>query len=187
MGMFDTFIWDKESAPKCLEGHQIFSYQTKDLDCNMDTYYVYKNEVFQYNKHHTTDESVFSTYEKADISKIAEYPRALLLRRTDMALPCGFTSTVRMYANCQHCRPVLTAGTGPSWNFDRVQENNVWVELDVKIQGGSIKEIAHPKESSSFRQAGSRETLKKMLKEQGVLVLEDDNPIAVAHFYRKEN
>ncbi len=42
MGMFDTvrFIPGKSDLPRCAAGHAIEYFQTKDFDCQLDTYYV---------------------------------------------------------------------------------------------------------------------------------------------------
>lgn len=47
MGMFDTIIlWTKKDKLKCRRGHKIDELQTKDLDCLLTNYILYKGTLF---------------------------------------------------------------------------------------------------------------------------------------------
>jgi len=171
MGMFDTIKFHKNCAPTCLEGHTISSFQTKDLECSLATYLVYEGKLYLKQRTSELDDSF--GYSKVEISKNYN----LLLHATDIATEIKLTSELRIYTACHQCRPILIAGA--SWSLDRIREEYVWVEFNAKFNNGEVEKLQAVSEN--------REALRNKLKAQGALLIEDDHPIAVAHFYKLEN
>jgi hypothetical protein len=87
--------------------------------------------------------------------------------------PVSPPAEVCVYSHCAHCEPVLVRVDRPSIWGDIVQEHRLFVELSLQFSEGEPMRVK--------RVTGGREELKDELRRAGLRVLEDDDPLAVAH------
>lgn len=168
MGMFDTLRFHENCAPTCADGHTCKSFQSKDLDCKMATYYVHNNQVFSFVASEAKNNFGYDELHQ-------EKDKLKLIRR-DEAVPFPLEGTLRIYTHCGKCRPLLLAKK--SWGGN-ISEEQVWLEFSLTVEAGEVKQLS--------RVSPSRDALRENLKTQGAQIIEDDHPIAAAHFYRLEH
>ena len=179
MGMYDTIWFIDSEAPKCVNGHPIHCFQTKGLNCNLDTYLVveggrvYHQEGRAYEK----DERVYSLGRYASYCE-DEMGETLGLVEEGRAQRSKISGVVTAYNGCGKCEPVYVYDVD-SWSGDKIGEKSSDSTFKFTFSNGVIIEIA-PVEPRT------REELRAKLEKQGCIVLEDDNPIIVAHKMHKE-
>ena len=80
---------------------------------------------------------------------------------------------VRVYSHCAHCEPVLVRTDRTSLWGDIVQEHRLFVEFTLQFPEGEPMRVKPV--------TGGRKDLMEDLRRAGLRVLEDDDPLAVAH------
>jgi len=181
MGMYDELRFDTVIAPRCGEGHPITYFQTKDLTCSMNLYFVtLDKEVFKLEREGWSpveNTRAFGKYARYTI--LEDRSKMLLTTQHTAVFDPNLHATARIYNGCGKCKPVLVTTTEPKlWSGDLIDERGSSFEYQLEIVAGrvtSIKPLICP----------TRDELKERLLKQGAVVLEDDHPIAAAHFYRK--
>lgn len=170
MGMFDTFIFHPDDAPKCHAGHPILSTQTKDLACKLTNFLVCKGKIYS-----LASEQADSGYRYNPKVQAREGGTIVLTeetRGTPYPLQRG---KIRVYTSCHQCDPILAVS---QWGYDDIDEKHVWVELSLEVDGFDVVgwELVN----------GDRQAQIEAFQKQGARVFADDHPIAVAHNYKKE-
>ena len=165
MGLYDTITFYADGVPACAAGHRIASLQSKDLECEMADYAVYRDRLYRVG---------------ADGEEAAALgpDGTLILQRERRADPIALTADITAYAHCECCRPVLfIEASGRAWG-DYVQERQPWCEWRLVVVAGAIE-----------RRVGvrleTREIVAETLRRDGIEVLEDADRLARLHFERR--
>jgi hypothetical protein len=90
-----------------------------------------------------------------------------------LALEEVFPGTIRAYTSCGRCDPVLIRNDTPSVYGDLVSEHQVFVDFELTFRAGEPLRIE--------RTSGDRDALKDEMRRRGMFVLEDGEPLAIAH------
>jgi hypothetical protein len=166
MGLYDTITFYADGVPTCAAGHQIASLQSKDLECEMADYAVYRDRLYR----------VGADGEEA---ATAGPDGTLILHRRRRADPLALTADITAYAHCERCRPVLyIEASGRAWG-DYVQERQPWCESRLVVVAGAIE-----------RRVGvrleTRDSVAETLRREGIEVLDDADRLARLHFERRD-
>ena len=168
MGLANTVIaLDAAPGLSCPAGHVLRSFQTKDLDhSSMATYLVHRGRLFLAGKGGLTDEcdETVSWRIQGNMA-IREHHYSLREVQPPQAM--------RVYGRCYECDPVLVRCDDTTFLGDLVQEHALFVDFRLTFRAGEPVQIE--------RESGSRAELREDLRRRGVYVLEDNEPLAVAH------
>lgn len=167
MGMFDYMVVLDESL-RCPDGHQLDGFQTKSFDNpSMATYLITGPDVYLVAR---------AGIGERDGNSAAHWrldgPGALYERRhavSSVVPPCE----VVFYTTCDACAPVLVRSDATRAWGDLVEERRLWVEFRATFGAGQSRRID--------RTSGARSDLIAELREQGLRVMRDDEPLAIAH------
>jgi hypothetical protein len=167
MGMFDTVIVvDELPGLSCPEGHVLRSFQTKDLDQpSMATYLLHGGSLFL-----AASDEKWSDYDEA-IGWRIDGAQATREHRYELR-EVSAKRTVRVYAHCRECEPVLVRTEHATCLGDIVREHKLFVDFTLRFRPGEPVQFE--------RTSGTRADLARDLRERAH-VLNDNDPLAVAH------
>lgn len=172
MGMFDHVVMLDEPLT-CPAGHSIGGLQTKSFpDPSMSTYLIRGDRVVRTAGRSwldATDEDERSAWRITGDEAVHE----TLYRLEPVSPPAD----VCVYSHCERCAPVLVRVDRASTWGDIVQEHRLFVEFSLQFSPPSSE--AEPMRVK--RVTAGREELMEELRRAGLRVLEDDDPLAVAH------
>ena len=163
MGMYD-YIVVLDEILSCPHGHRVDDFQTKSFaDPGMDVYLLEGARVFRIVRGFSRSEEVPEDWRIRGTEAVFErrYP-------LEAVTPPG---EIVFYTHCSACSPVLVR-TDRAFMGDLVDEHKLWVEFRATFRPGT-RQIE--------RVSGTRADLMSERREQGLRVLRDDAPIAVAH------
>lgn len=80
---------------------------------------------------------------------------------------------ILFYTTCDGCAPVLVRSDYPCVWGDLVAERRLWVEFRATFGTGQPRRIE--------RTSGTRDDLATELRKEGLRVMRDDEPLAIAH------
>lgn len=177
MGLYDSVLFvDRIDEVSCPRGHVVHWFQTKDMpEPAMSTYLVHRGRLYLAEAaddawgapsdatDHGADDAASSRVEPGVAAREHRYA----LREIHGPL------TLRLYGSCKLCDPVLVRRAEPGFLGDLVIEHGVFVDLRLTLQPGEPLAIE--------RTSGTRDDLKADLRARGSYVIEDDEPLAVAH------
>jgi len=173
MGMFDTVIvLDDVKDLACTRGHAQRSFQSKDFESpSMHRYFLHGGVLYRGAATFMDMDDEATAWRVDGTSAFSE--RRLTLTRT---IP---PAAVRVYTHCSECEPVLVRSERASYScIDIAQEHDVFVEFTLEFTEGKLARIT--------RRGGSRPDLAKDLRARGLYVLDDDDPLAIAHRHVRE-
>lgn len=167
MGMADTIVvLDEVPSLSCPAGHALRSFRTKDLDLpSMATYLLRGGRLFL-----ASNDDLRGCEQESDWriqGDVAIREARYLLREI---VP---QRIVRAYGECDECDPILVRSDHPTVLGDIVDEHKLFVDFILMFRAGEPVRIE--------RESGSRDELRDELSRRGVYVLEDDEPLAIAH------
>ena len=167
MGMFDHVVVLDETL-RCPHGHPVDGFQTKSFaDPSMATYLVDGPRVCL-----VTGRGLGARDDAA-----AEHWRlegdAAVFQRRHAAEPVVPPREVVFYTSCGMCPPVLVRGARARAWGDLVEERELWVEFRATFDDQGQRHIE--------RTSGTRDDLIAELREDGLPVMQDDDPLAAAH------
>jgi hypothetical protein len=164
--MFDSFTMAGEKdALLCAAGHECTNFQTKCLECDMSTYYVYDGSLFVVERNGWNDR-----WEEG----CRPHYKGLEITTSRYALPKGHSGHVVLYTSCEQCLPVLSEWAGESAWSDRVHEDKPWVEYEVEFETGRVVG------ATPIR----LETREDIRAKQGTSAIPDEDRVAKRHFER---
>jgi hypothetical protein len=166
MGMFDTIIFLDEPL-SCPAGHSLGSFQTKSFPSpSMSTYLIDRGRLFcAVRRSWADEEDEQATWRISGDEAIHE-----TRYRLEVVSP---SHEILVYSYCRLCKPVLVrVDPASSWG-DIVQER--WLEVDFSLHFPRGEPVRVK------RVSGDREALMEELRRSGLRVLEDDDPLAIAH------
>lgn len=168
MGMFDHVIMLDEPLA-CPAGHPVAGLQTKSFpEPSMSTYLIAADRIVRAGRHSwrdETDEDERSTWRITGDEAVHE-----TRYRLEPVLP---PAELHVYSHCQHCEPVLVRVDRASTWGDIVHEHSLFVEFSLAFPRGEPM--------TARRITGGREELMEELRRSGLRVLDDDDPLALAH------
>jgi hypothetical protein len=163
--MFDRVVMLDE-AVTCPAGHPLGELQTKSFsEPSMTTYLIEGSRVTRTAPRWHRDEEERSAWRIQGDEAVHE-----TLYRLESVIP---PAEVLVYSYCAHCEPVLVRTDRLTLSGDIVQEHRLFVEIELRFPEGvpmSVKRVS-----------GDRQRLADKLRRAGLLVLEDYDPLAVAH------
>jgi hypothetical protein len=168
MGLYDTVeVLDEPVALRCAHGHALRSFQTKDLDePSMSSYFVHGGRLYlAFARDNRTGVEHVERWRIEGDEAVQEHRFGL----REIAPP----RVVRIYGQCYECPPVLVRTDAATLLGDIVREHALFVDFALTFRSGEPVQIE--------RTSGTRDELKNELRARGVYVLEDDEPLAVAH------
>lgn len=80
---------------------------------------------------------------------------------------------ILFYTSCDECAPVLVRSDGVRAWGDLIDERHVWVEFRATFDPDGLRHLA--------RMSGTRDDLVTELRSEGLRVMRDDEPLAIAH------
>lgn len=166
MGMFDHVVVLDETLC-CPHGHPVDGFQTKSLDAAMDTYLLSGPHVYR------VERGPFSDDEAAAARWTIDGSQAVFQRRQEIEALAPLPREIVFYATCRTCEPVLVrSDVARAWG-DLVEERQLWVEFRATFEKDGRRHIE--------RTSRTRDDLVTELREEGLRVMRDDEPLAVAH------
>jgi hypothetical protein len=165
--MYD-YVVVLDEVLRCPHGHQVDGFQTKSFnDPSMDTYLVNGPHV-----HRVTRAALDDERENAAACWRLEGNEAVYWRRYGIS-PVVSAGEIVFYATCDTCTPVLVRSDYPRAWGDLVDERRLWVEFRATFGADQPRRME--------RTSGTREDLAAELRNEGLRVMRDDEPLAIAH------
>ncbi|MPZ17527.1 MAG: hypothetical protein GEV06_06405 [Luteitalea sp.] len=167
MGMFDNVVVLDETL-RCPHGHRVEGFQTKSFDDpSMNTYLFEGPRVSRVVRGRFADPG-----ETAATHWQLDGKEAVFQRRHGVE-PILPPREIVFYTSCGECTPVLIrCDRARAWG-DLVDERQLWVEFRATFGPGEPRRIE--------RTSGTRDDLVTELREEGLRVLRDREPLAIAH------
>jgi hypothetical protein len=167
MGMFDTVVVLDETL-HCPHGHRVEGFQTKSFaDPSMETYLVEGPRVYRVARKWLGDSD-----DAAAAQWLLEGNEAVFRRRHALD-PIAAPRDIVFYTSCDECMPVLVrCDRARTWG-DLIDERQLWVEFRASFGPDGLRRIE--------RTSGTRDDLVTELREEGLRVMRDDEPLAIAH------
>ena len=160
MGMFDTII--VPAGLKSKDGTVLCEFQTKSLDNEMATYYIFDNKIFADTRLRGTAGKASTTYALASESVLT------IQRVQEAKWQSNLTCVLHMYT---HDPSQVVHVLGNGFNDDpRIQPHHPWVEFEIVIVDGKITRSQPSGQDQSVADVQSK------LKAEGYLVLAPDDP-----------
>lgn len=165
--MFDNVVVLDETL-RCPHGHRVERFQTKSFDDpSMDIYLFEGPRVYR-----VARGTVAEPGETAAEHWSMEGHEAVFKRRHAVE-PIVPPREIVFYTSCGECAPVLVrSDRARAWG-DLVDERQLWIEFRATLDADEPRRIE--------RTSGTRDDLVTELREEGLRVLRDDEPLAVAH------
>ena len=168
MGMFDNVVILDEPLA-CPAGHTVRGLQTKSFhDPSMTTYLIAGGRVLR-----TTGGSWRDESDEGERSAWRITGDEAVHETRYRLEPVSPPADLCVYSHCSHCEPVLVRVDRATLWGDIVQEHRLFVEFSLRFPEGE------PMRATCV--TGGRAELMEELRRDGLRVLEDDNPLAVAH------
>ncbi len=167
LGMFDHVVVLDEIL-RCPHGHRVDGFQTKSFDDPaMGTYLIVGPEVQRVAGGASSDAD-----DAPEERWTLEGGEAVFQRRHAVESVAPPRELV-FYATCEACPPVLVrSDRAYAWG-DLVDERRLWVEFRATFDRGGPRQIE--------RTSGTRDDLVAELREEGLRVIREDEPLAIAH------
>lgn len=165
--MFDHVVVLDEVL-RCPHGHRVGTFQTKSFsDPAMGTYLLEGSRV------HRVIQGRFSEEDDAVADRwVLDGTDAVFQRRHALETIVPPTE-IHFYATCGECTPVLIrSDRARAWG-DLVDERQLWVEFLATFGLDGQRQID--------RTSGTRDDLMAELRRDGLRVMRDDEPLAMAH------
>ena len=168
MGMFDNVVILDEPLA-CPAGHPLGGLQTKSFcDPSMSTYLIKGERVVRAARGSWRDEG------DEDGQSAWRIAGDEVVNETRYRLePVSPPAELLVYSHCARCQPVLVRADRATLWGDIVQEHRPFVEFSLEFPKGAPMRVK--------RVRGSREELIEELRRNGLRVLSDDDPLALAH------
>lgn len=163
MGMYDDLtLFETDSRVSCAAGHPIRNLQTKDLDSDMDHYYILDGRLYIVRRRGDDDEVVVKWDRRINDVFLVHESR---LERMDLS------KTVEFHGYCTECTPVFTRSEHMSYlSRDHLEPHQPWVELEIKFKNGMLVEV------EKATACETRQQLREKLARGGSALLADDEP-----------
>jgi hypothetical protein len=178
--MYDTIYFIDghgvtRGAPQCAEGHLLLGdLQTKDFECNLDTYYVFNRTLFLQPGGLGAIARRLANPELYAGPDYVRHDKALVITHKTVAELAPFTGVIHVYTHCRECLPVLVHSVSAGWNGGIV-EHEPWCEFAVTFKDGQLTEITPVS-------VETRDQIKARLHD----VLPDTDMVAQRHFEQKK-
>jgi hypothetical protein len=164
MGMFDNVVV-LDQILRCPHGHEVSGFQTKSFeDPAMDVYLVDGPNVYLVERGRF-ESGADGQWQLTDGEAVLQYRYPVR--------PVVPPREIVFYTSCPACSPVLVRHDRPHVWGDFVEERLLWVEFRATFGPGEARQIE--------RASGARDDLAEELREEGLRVLRDDEPLAIAH------
>jgi len=169
MGMFDyVLILDDRADIRCPAGHPLRAFQTKDFEePSMATYLLSGGRLFC-----ALGTDTWSSGGAEAVRWHVSGMRAVRESRYELREVPG-PRRVRVHDHCDACDPVLVRTDQRRSLGDLVSEHPIFVDFTLTFRAGEPLQVE--------RTTGTREEFKRELAGRGLHVLEDSEPLAVAH------
>ena len=168
MGMFD-YVVVLDNVLRCPHGHAVDGFQTKSFeDPSMTTYLIDGSAVHRVERAKRDDDN-----DEPCASHWQLHSNEAVYRRRHAITALTPPSEIVFYSTCSACEPVLVRSDRARASGDLVDERRLWVEFRATFDRGNTRRI----ECIS----GTRGALADELRADGLRVLGDEEPLAIAH------
>jgi hypothetical protein len=165
--MFDNVVVLDETLC-CPHGHRVEGFQTKSFaDPMMNTYLMEGPRVYLVARGGLGDAD-----DAAAEHWLLEGDEAVFRRRHAIE-PVVAPREILFYTSCGECDPVLVRCDRPRTWGDLIDERQLWVEFRATFDPDGLRHIE--------RTSGTRDDLVTELREEGLRVMRDEEPLAMAH------
>lgn len=167
MGMFDNVVVLDETL-RCPHGHRVEGFQTKSFDDpSMDIYLFDGPHIYRVAR------GMFAKPGETEAQHWQLEGHEAVFKRRHAIEPIVPPREIVFYTSCDECPPVLVrSDRARAWG-DLVDERQLWVEFRATLDASQRRHIGCT--------SGTRDDLVTELREEGLRVLHDDEPLAVAH------
>lgn len=165
MGMYDTISVKDETSPfLCLNGHGLYDLQTKDLDCDLDTYHLFENRLYLESgpRVRVTEDCKINELGRLCLISTRTFQRSLI------------TMSISLIAGCDRCEPVLSLKESYYSGGDMVNEAKFYYDFEAIFRDGELFKVTTINHQS-------REDKIKELRGYGTQILPDTDVIAQKH------
>jgi hypothetical protein len=153
---------------RCPHGHRVEGFQTTSFaDPSMDTYLIEGPPVYLVARGGLGDSD-----DAAAARWQLDGSEAVFQRRHGVE-PIVPPREILFYTSCDECTPVLVRCNHPRMWGDLIDERHLWVEFRATFSPHELRHIE--------RTPGTRDDLVIELREEGLRVMRDDEPLAIAH------
>jgi hypothetical protein len=167
MGLSDTVLLLDDTVTACPQGHRLRSFQTKDFDDpSMSTYVVHAGRLHLASPCHRG-------FDEADSGKWRIEGNEAVREERYALKPVADRTVIRVYSQCDQCAPILVRTDAAHVFGDFVSEYALFVDFRLTFRPGEPVSVE--------RLTGTREDMRADLRERGLYVLSEDEPLAVAH------
>lgn len=165
--MFDNVIVLDENL-RCPHGHHVEGFQTKSFaEPMMETYLVEGPHVYLVARSGIGDSN------DAEAAHWLLEGDEVVFRRRHAVEPIVPPREIIFYTSCDECTPVLVRSDRSRLWGDLIEERQLWVEFRATFDPGGQRRIE--------RTSGTRDDLATELRQDGLRVMRDDEPLAIAH------
>lgn len=167
MGMYD-YVVVLDEALRCPHGHQVDGFQTKSFEHpSMDTYLFNGPHV------HLVERAGLDDGGDNATARWQLAGNEVVYRRRHPVRPVVPPDEIVFYTTCSECAPVLVRSDHARAWGDLVDERRLWVEFCAIFRTDQPRRIE--------RTSGTRDDLVAELREEGLRVMHDNEPLAIAH------
>lgn len=167
MGMYD-YVVVLDEVLRCPHGHRVEGFQTKDFDNpSMSTYLLDGPHV------HLVARAALDDVDGDTAGSWRLEGNDAVYQRRHAVSPVTPLDEIEFYTTCDACAPVLVRSDHPRVWGDLVNERRLWVEFRATYGTDHQRHIE--------RTSGTREDLMVELRDEGLRVMRDDEPLAIAH------
>jgi hypothetical protein len=165
--MYDNVVVLDEVL-RCPHGHQVDGFQTKSFGVpSMDTYLLNGPDV------HLVARAGLDARDDNEAARWQLEENQAVYRRRHAVSPVVPPGEIVFYTTCDECAPVLVRSDYPRIWGDLVDERRLWVEFRATYSTDRLRRIE--------RTSGTRDDLAAELRDEGLRVIRDDEPLAIAH------
>ncbi len=166
MGMFDR-IRTFDDRLVCGEGHVLHEWQSKSLECNLDTYDLLESQLFR--EEGETDSGTRRWDPRPTKGPDGKWTRTFVYALTPLVLG---HRTIGIHTSCEDCQPVYFVV------HDRVSTGHPWVEYNLCFASDGTLVAIEPV------QVQTRAEYRQERIKDGAHVLADDDPLVLRHVAR---
>ena len=133
MGMYDDLHLTgmTADAAKCAHGHSLSDFQTKSLECNLNSYYVHSGRLYLMTRNEGRRPFANARFE--------EIGKELKITYSSVCKSVDHTGEVLVHASCETCEPVYFENE--SGFMSGVDSRSPWCEFALFFKGGVLENV----------------------------------------------
>lgn len=152
----------------CAAGHKRYNFQSKDLDCALDRFFVVEGILYRFSSKERDGgrDGRYVKIEHRDDDRISMWDHPTLARREHMS------TQFEVHQICQECNPVWTLKNDAF--AITLNDHRPWISWTLLFENGKLLEATPNHDGRGLE--STRAAVRAHLVAQGSYVLEDDDP-----------